>query len=100
MNALPDAYIGEDLPIQIEYTDPETGGLVGVDDNNIGPQIRILWQGELVAGGGAMYEFEPGLYEYRWLSGEKNRGTGTYLVTFKGEFDGETKINETTITLR
>ncbi|GAB3669554.1 hypothetical protein [Halopiger thermotolerans] len=97
------AYDGEDVPIEIAYTDdsgaidPDDQGSDGTPDANI--TIIDNSDGTEVVSAQSMTHNDVGVFEYVWDTSAAN-GAGTYLVEITAEFGGETKISKSKITLK
>lgn len=95
------AYQGEDVPLQVSYTDA-SGSAVNEDSTSTtdptGPSITITSpNGTAVVSGTVMSNLETGLYEFVWDTAASFDGTGTYSIEITGEFSSETKIVRDTI---
>lgn len=102
--AIRNAYLGEDIPITVQYTDPDTDAAVDPDDQTAdsvadatitiyGPDDTALITDT------AMTRLDVGSFEYVWDSATNGAGTGEYEVRIVAEFGGETKISVRTINL-
>lgn len=96
------AYDGEDVPIEIAYTDsngaidPDDQGSDGTPDADI--TIIDNSDGTEVISATSMTHNDVGEFEYVWDTSAAN-GPGTYLVKVTAEFSSETKINKSKIQL-
>lgn len=102
-----DAFLGEDVPLTVEYTDPDTGDAVDPDDTDADgtpdASVTISKFDEDIAptvDGAAMTHTAVGTFEYVWDSGVDEDGTGRYVVETSAEFGGETDIERDRIRLR
>lgn len=96
--AISKAYAGEDVVLEVAYTD--SGG-TGVDADTI-PTITITNSEDTEEVSAASLDDTvggTGEYEYVWDTDVDASGTGTYTVEVTGEFSAETKILRDTITL-
>lgn len=98
------AYLGEDIPIQISYTDAD-GNAVDPDDVTADAvadaTITITAPNDTdVVSNAAMSRLAAGVFEYVWDSGLNNAGTGQYTISVTADFAGETSIKKARITLQ
>ena len=98
------AYLGEDIPIQVSYTDAN-GNAVDPDDLNADAtadaSITITApDGTDVVANAAMTRLAAGVFEYVWDSATNNTGTGQYTISVTADFSGETSIKKARITLQ
>ena len=98
------AYLGEDVPIQIAYSDDV--GAVDPDDQDTDstPDADITITDnsdgtEVISAQAMTYTGSTGEFEYVWDTSADANGEGTYVVEVTAEFSGETKINKTKIAL-
>lgn len=100
------AHLGEDIPIQISYTDANGNA---VDPDNVDADagatpdayITITASDDTdVVANAAMTHLSPGTFEFVWDSGLNNAGTGQYTVSINADFSGETSIKKARITLQ
>lgn len=101
--AIERAYAGEDVPVQIAYTDdagnavdPDDQGSDGVPDADI-TIVDTRDETEVVSAA-AMTHVATGEFEYVWDSSTAN-GPATYRVEISAEFSAETKITKDVIDL-
>ncbi|SFS63114.1 hypothetical protein [Halostagnicola kamekurae] len=98
------AYVGEDVPIEIAYSD--SNGAVDPDDQdtdeNPDADITITANSDSteVISAQSMTHNDVGAFEYVWDTDADANGSGTYVIEITAEFDGETKINKSQITLK
>lgn len=97
------AYLGEDVPVEIAYSD-DTGAIDPDDqDTDDTPDADITISdnsdGTEVISAQAMTHNDVGEFEYVWDTDVDANGAGTYVVEITAEFSGETKINKSQITL-
>lgn len=98
-------YEGEDVPLRVEYTDPDTGDPVDPDDTdssgNGNAQITIIApDGTELVSAVEMSWIETGVLEHVWDTSTNATGTGEYEVEMSAVFSGETKITKTYPELR
>ncbi|QCC60758.1 hypothetical protein NP511_02105 [Natrinema thermotolerans] len=97
------AYAGEDVPLEVSYTDsngaidPDDQGSDGTPDAEI--TITDNSDGTEVVSAQSMTNTATGEFEFVWDTSAAN-GPGTYRVEITAEFGGETKINRSQIQLK
>lgn len=102
---LSDAYLGEDVPVAIQYNDPDTGDAVDPDDTDADgvpdASVTITDDGgtEHVTAA-AMSHLSTGEFEYVWDTSVDAGDEGTYEVEVSAEFSGDTKIERVQLPLR
>lgn len=104
--AIRHAYLGEDVPVTVQYTDPDTDAAVDPDDTSAtadavaDASITIYGPDDAaIVTDAAMTRLDVGSFEYVWDSATAASGTGEYEVRIVAEFGGETKISVRTIEL-
>lgn len=94
------AYLGEDVPIQIEYTD-DTGSAVDPDDTAVDPEITITDPDDTdVVDATVMDSLEVGEFEYVWDTATDAGGEGRYTIEISADFSSETEITRESISIR
>lgn len=93
MTRIASVYEGEDVPITVEYVDPDTGDPTDPDE---APTVTVTAPDDTaVVDAVAMTADGTGNYEHVWdTAGE---ATGVYEVDVSAEFDTETKIDRVTV---
>lgn len=99
------AYLGEDAPLEIAYSDDS--GAVDPDDQDADdtPDAEITISDnsdgtEVISAVAMTHTGSVGEFEYVWDTDADAAGAGTYVVEVTAEFGGETKINKSQITLK
>lgn len=97
-------YLGEDIPLIADFedssetaTDPDDTDTDGTPDATI--TITAPDDTDVISAV-AMDNPSTGRMEYVWDTSTDAAGTGTYTWTVEAEFNGETKIVESSLTLR
>lgn len=84
--------MGEDVPIIITSTDPDTGDAV---DPDAAPTVTITAPDDTdVVSAASMTSSDVGVYEYVWDTATDASGTGNYTISVMAEFSSETKIEK------
>lgn len=94
------AYVGEDVPVTILYTDSD-GAATDPDDPAVTwPTIEItdLSDDSTALASTVMSQNGTGDFEHVWDTSGETAGT-TYEIVITAEFSSETKINKATIEL-
>lgn len=99
------AYLGEDVPLTVTYTDPDTGDPVDPDDTDSDgtPDVTVTITAPddtEVISAVAMSNPSVGEYEYVWDTSTDASGTGEYTAEVTADFNGETKIERVNIRLK
>lgn len=99
------AYLGEDVPVSIQYTDPDTGDPVDPDDTDADgtPDATVTIvddAGTEHVTDAAMTHLSVGEFEYVWDTAVDAGSEGTYRVSVAAEFDGATNIERVRLPLR
>jgi hypothetical protein len=94
--ALERAYAGEDVPIQVSYSDD--GAAVDSDDTDADgtPDAEVTITDnsddtEVISAASMTHE-STGVFEYVWDTDADANGPGAYEIEVAAEFDSETKI--------
>ena len=98
-------YLGEDVPLRVQYEDG-SGTAVDPDDQDTSgdPNAYITIRKEgadtpLVDSVDMTY-IETGVFEYVWDTSVDESGTGMYVVEVSAEFSGETDLERVRLPLQ
>lgn len=104
MTRLKGVYLGEDVPITITYTDPDTDDPIDPDDTDADSTadatITIESDGMTVIDDVAMTNQDVGQFEYVWDTATDIDGEGVYTITISAEFSSETKIEKSALSVQ
>ena len=94
-------YLGDDVPLVINYADPDTGDPVDPDDvdGDGTPDANVTItgpDGTVVIDSVAMTHNATGEFEYVWDTAVDAAGDGQYTVEAAADFGGETKHERVT----
>ena len=98
-------YLGEDVPVRIQYEDG-SGTAVDPDDQDgdavADAYITIRKEGAdtPLVDSVAMTHIETGVLEYVWDTSVDESGTGMYVVEVSAEFSGETDLERVRLPLQ
>lgn len=95
------AIAGEDIPIRVSYTDPDTGNSTDPDDPGVTwPTVTITDEDDTEQVSAAvMTQDDTGEFEYVWDTATDGSGAGVYTIEVEAEFNSQTKISKDTMEL-